>query len=166
MALAAVCDEVVVVCRNGQALPPLELAVPARVAFDAVEGLGPLAGLVAGLEAAASEACFVSSCDAPRLRPAVVSLLLARLPGNAAALPFADGRAQPLAAAYDRSAALGHLRHSLDAGVRRLRDAVLALGPLIVTEAEVRAVDPDLSSFANVNDSAELASLAARLKAT
>jgi len=161
-AVAAVCDEVVVVCRRAQPLPALAPAVPLRLAFDEVEGLGPLAGLVAGLEAAGDEHCFVASCDVPLLRAGVVALLLARLPGHAAVVPLVGGREQLLVAAYDPAVALQPLRASLQAGVRRVREAVRTVHPLLVGEADLLLVDPDLASFANVNDPAGLAALSAR----
>ena len=161
-ALGGDCDDLVVVCRRDQPLPPTDVTAPLTLAFDAVEGEGPLAGLVAGLEAAADDACFVASCDAPLLQPQVVRLLLAKLPGHAAVVPIIGGREQPLAAAYDRSVAVDALRAAFETGVRRLSEAVMSLHPLVVSEDEVRAVDARLWSFANVNDPAELAALAAR----
>lgn len=92
---------------------------------DRHPGLGPVAGLEAGLEAAPSPLCFAAACDMPFLSAPVVEALLSRLggtpagaagggpapggraPGGAggdgaarAVVPVADGRRQPLAAAY------------------------------------------------------------------
>jgi molybdopterin-guanine dinucleotide biosynthesis protein A len=130
--------------------------------FDEIEGQGPLAGFVAGLEAASHEQCFVASCDVPLLRPELVKFLLERLPGHCAVVPLVGDREQPLVAAYDRARAVAPLRASLDAGIRRVRDAVRALEPLFVDEADLALMDPELVGFANVNDPAELAALAVR----
>jgi len=68
-------DEVVLVVRENQ-----ELRVGGdglRVARDVAEGLGPLAGLVAGLEATDAEAGFLISCDQPFVDAEVVRRLLA-----------------------------------------------------------------------------------------
>ena len=44
---------------------------------------------------------FLAAVDLPLLHPAFVSQMLAALPGFDAAVAVADGRDQPLAAAYD-----------------------------------------------------------------
>lgn len=81
-----------------------------RTAVDRRPGLGPLAGLEAGLGEASSRACFVASCDLPRLEaPLVRSMLeaLGEVGGDgppAALVPLRAGRDQPLCAAYERRA--------------------------------------------------------------
>ncbi len=90
-------DEVLVVSAPGQALPP----TAARQVEDQEEGLGPLAGLRAGLSASAEGLVFVTAADAPFLTPAFVAAVLAR--GGAAA-PEAQGRVQTLSAAYPAKA--------------------------------------------------------------
>src|SRR5688572_3771155 len=69
-------DEVVVVARPGQELPPLPDGVV--VTRDEVADLGPLAGIVAGLRAAHGDLCLVTACDAPLLAPSLVRLLFER----------------------------------------------------------------------------------------
>ena len=71
--LGEVVDEVIVVSAPDLALPPLG----ARVVHDREPGLGPLAGIREGLEAATSEFAFVTSSDAPFLTAEVVAQLLA-----------------------------------------------------------------------------------------
>ena len=112
--LAQAVDELVVVCAPGQSLPP----TPARQVEDAEEGLGPLAGICAGLAASAPGLAFVTAADAPFLTPDFVRAMLAT--GGAAA-PESDGRVHPLSAAYPSGAA-GQARALLDAGRRRPLD--------------------------------------------
>ena len=114
--LAQAVDELVVVCAPGQSLPP----TPARQVEDAEEGLGPLAGICAGLAASAPGLAFVTAADAPFLTPDFVRAMLAT--GGAAA-PESDGRVHPLSAAYPSGAA-GQARALLDAGRRRPLGAV------------------------------------------
>ncbi|MCS5638468.1 MAG: molybdenum cofactor guanylyltransferase [Myxococcota bacterium] len=118
--LAQAVDELVVVCAPGQSLPP----TPARRVEDAEEGLGPLAGLSAGLAASAPGLTFVTAADAPFLTPAFVRAVLA--PGAAAA-PEAGGQVHPLSAAYPSGAA-GQARALLDAGQRRPLELLEHLG--------------------------------------
>ena len=72
--LLARCSEppVVVVCAPGQELPPLPEWV--EVVRDPEPGLGPLAGLAAGLRVAAPRASVAAVCavDAPLAHPAVM----------------------------------------------------------------------------------------------
>ena len=112
--LARAVDEVLVVCAPGQALPE----VAARRVEDREEGLGPLAGLAAGLAASAPGMAFVTAADAPFLTPRFVAAVLAR--GGAAA-PVAEGRVHPLSAAYP-SRAGREARSLLDEGRRRPLD--------------------------------------------
>jgi molybdopterin-guanine dinucleotide biosynthesis protein A len=95
--LARAVDEVLVVSAPGQVLP----ATKARRVEDHEEGLGPLAGLRAGLAASPAGLAFVTAADAPFLTPAFVTAVLAR---GAAAAPEAEGRVQTLAAAYPAEA--------------------------------------------------------------
>ncbi len=57
---------------------------------------GPLAGILAGLRAAATRWVAVVPCDAPGLPSDLVARLAAALPGHRAALARAAGRRQPL----------------------------------------------------------------------
>lgn len=140
-----VVDEVWVVAREGQEVPG-----NFRVARDPAEGLGPLAGLVAGLEATGAERAFLTSCDAPLLKPAFVRRMLDLSRGHAAAVPVVGGYHMTTAAVYSRDV--------LPVARRLLKE--LRLRPLFlveevrartVREDELRDVDPDLVSFRNCN---------------
>jgi molybdopterin-guanine dinucleotide biosynthesis protein A len=112
--LAETVDQVLVVSAPGQSLP----STPAQRVEDHEEGLGPLAGLCAGLAASGPGIAFVTAADAPFLTPDFVRAVLA--PGHAAA-PVAEGRVQTLSAAYPTEA--GEVARSLlDQGRRRPLD--------------------------------------------
>lgn len=112
--LATAVDEVLVVSAPGQILPE----IPARRVEDQHEGLGPLAGLAAGLAACKPGLSFVTASDAPFLSAAFVSALLA--PGTAAA-PADGERVHPLSGAYPVDAAEA-AQELLDRGRRRPLD--------------------------------------------
>jgi molybdopterin-guanine dinucleotide biosynthesis protein A len=98
--LERVAGTVVVVGASGQRLP----AIPGAVfAVDAAPQRGPLQGIAAGLSALEGqcEAAFVAATDQPLLHPAFVLQVVDGLAGYEAAVPECDGRAHPLAAAYD-----------------------------------------------------------------
>jgi molybdopterin-guanine dinucleotide biosynthesis protein A len=139
-----VVDEVVVVVREGEPLP--DIAV--RFAHDPVEGLGPLAGLIAGMEALECERVFVTACDVPFLNGALVPMLFGQ-PGRAV-VPVVGGRWMVTTAIYSRSL-LDDARRLLAEGERRPRVLAEFAGAHLVEEPELRAVDPDLASFRSCN---------------
>ena len=141
-------DEVWIVAREGQELPA-DLPAHVSVARDTAEGLGPLAGIAAGLRAISSARAFVTGCDSPHLDPALVAHVLAIGEGRRLTIPRVDGHLVPTCAVYARS--LLETAESLLAE-KRLRPVFLleALDPdevRIVSEDELREVDPDLRSL-------------------
>ena len=148
-ACAEVCAPVVVVHARGQTLPGVSVDV--EMAEDFVDGAGPLAGLAAGLRAANTEFAFVTSCDAPLVQPALIRLLVASLDGHDAACPKVDGRLQPLVALYRVPTTLEAAEEALVAGESSLHALLAHLRIAVVNEAAIRAVDPDLGSFVNIN---------------
>ncbi len=141
-------DDLVVVARPGQDLPPLPDVV--RVARDEVLDQGPIGGLAPGLAASRADAVFVTACDAPFVGAAVIGLLFERLGTNSIAVAETEGFAQPLCAVY-RTSVVAEVEKLLAAG--RLRPAFLfdVVPTVRVTEPELRAVDPDLAAFMNCN---------------
>lgn len=150
--LAAVATPVVVVAAAGQALPSLPSGV--EIVRDTVPEEGPLRGLAAGLAALAGRAdiAFVAACDLPRLTPDFVRSVLAQLDDADAAVPVADGRLHPLAAAY-RVTLLPTVEGLLGEGSRRMLD--------LLEVVRVRHVPAAASLLVNVNSPDEYA--AARL---
>ncbi len=155
-ALEPDCAAIVVVTAPGQALPALQSDVPMTIVVDEVPYLGPLAGLVAGLQHIRTDWAFVTSCDAPLLQPGLVTLLRELAAGSALVVcPRVGERLQPLTALY-RANCLADLAGMFVGGERRLTAAVERLNPLIVEEPALRAIDPRLTSFHNVNTLADL----------
>jgi molybdopterin-guanine dinucleotide biosynthesis protein A len=121
------------------------LALPFPVLDDGIETRAALAGIVAGLRAAAHERVLVVPVDCPLLAPAALRDLAAA--GGTAAAP----ETSPLPAAFSRDA-LPLLERRLEAGELRLRDALLELDAVVVE------LDPLL--LANVNTPDDLRRLA------
>lgn len=146
--VAPAVDEVVVVAAEGQALPALPDEV--RVVRDVVADKGPLAGIVTGLETTTADAAYVTACDAPFLKRAVVELLFERLGERDVAVADAAGRLHPLAAVYRRRVR-DVARELLDAD--RLRPVGLydRVDTVRVDEAALRAVDPELATLDGCN---------------
>lgn len=154
----ALCDTIVVAAPAGMSLPVAgNLAVT-----DAHGACGPLAGLVAGLEARPHRRAIALGVDFPLLGVPMLSLLLERLPGHAAVLPAPGGIPQPLAAVYDGGAG-AVLAGRLRAGERSVTEAALALDPVILGDADLERIEGGLMNFLNVNDSRDLAEAERRL---
>lgn len=152
----AVDGPVIVVAAPGQALPALPPGV--EVARDAEPGLGPLAGLAAGLEALAgrSSAAFATGTDAPLLHPLLVRRVAALLGDAPAIVPLVRGRTQQLASVLGPGA-LAAARSLLADGERRLGALVERLDARLVDEEALladpllRAVDPRLDGIRSLD---------------
>jgi molybdopterin-guanine dinucleotide biosynthesis protein A len=89
---------------------------------DEQPGQGPLMGILSCLAAARHDRVFITACDIPTLPRAFVRGILARAAHADVVIPqHADGRYEPLLAAYSRGLVPG-LRSILAAGRRRLVD--------------------------------------------
>ncbi|SFY46816.1 Molybdenum cofactor guanylyltransferase [Streptomyces sp. F-1] len=108
----ALLDRVLAACAGARTTvvvaAPRPTVRPVRWAREEPPGAGPVAALAAGLRHTTAEHAVVLSADLPFLRPATLRRLLAalhRTGADGALLTDADGRDQPLVAAY-RTAAL------------------------------------------------------------
>jgi molybdopterin-guanine dinucleotide biosynthesis protein A len=138
-------DGVLLVARRGQALPAGLNAV-----FDRDEFQGPLAALITGMEGITADEYFVTVCDQPLLRPALISLLFKRAGDSLAAVPMVGGRLAPTCAVYRRGVLEVALRLFMT-GERRLSSLAQHVPTIRVSEDELRAIDPDLHSFLPCN---------------
>lgn len=129
------------VAREGQTLPEGIDAVR-----DPAEGLGPLAGLAAGLRALHTDRAFVAACDLPLLAPALVRFLLDEARDADACVPRVGGFAMSACAVYRRE--LGPVAaRLLERGERRLRVLLDQVRTRYIEADLLRAVDPELASF-------------------
>ena len=132
----AFCDERIAV---GKADDGLDL--PFAMLDDGTDVRAPIAGVVAGLRAAANDVCVVLPVDMPRVTPAVLLDLAS------AGADVATPQTGPLPGAYRRTA-LPALEAALADGRLSLRDSVAGLDRLVIE------IDPDL--LVNVNTADEL----------
>ncbi|MEA2424301.1 MAG: molybdenum cofactor guanylyltransferase [Thermoleophilaceae bacterium] len=148
-ALAAVCERVVVVCKRGTDLPPID----AERWDEPDDPRHPVAGITHALERA-GESILVCGADMPFVQPDVCALIAAELrPGMKAAVAFSEGRLQPLLAAYAPEAL--EVIRLVPAG-EPLTRSVESLMPIPVD------VDPEV--VFNVNTPEDLAEAERRLR--
>jgi molybdopterin-guanine dinucleotide biosynthesis protein A len=148
--LAEAVHPIVVVAAPSQTLPALPHDV--LVARDEQEGLGPLAGLAAGLAAISSrvDAVYATSCDVPLLVPEFVRRMIEELGENEIAVPVDGEFHHPLASVY-RTSVLMDVRELLVA--QRLRPFFLfeRRKTRRVPIADLKSVDPHLHTLMNLN---------------
>lgn len=152
--LREVCAEVII------AASPLRAPAPApqgaRVAFDQAPGMGPLAGIQAGLRAASLPFALTVACDMPFLSPALLRYM-AGLPRRYQALvPEWEGRRHPLHAVYARTC-LPVIDALLEAGQRSVEELLARVRLQVVPEEEIRRYDAAGLSLFNLNDRRDLA---------
>ncbi len=162
LAAAEVSDDIVVAKRPDQQFPPLD-GVIWREAIDHRHDRGPLAGLEAALPLIKHELAVAVACDMPLLQPELLRAVAAACAGVEIAMPYLDGVAQPLLAAY-RPSVVPQATQLLDDGDGRIR-ALLPLAEHRLLEVdELRVHDPELTSFTNVNLSDDLSAVEQALK--
>jgi len=137
------------------------LGLPVRLVHDPVAGLGPLAGIAAGLAASTSDVNVVVAVDMPLVRPAVLRRLLDLRDDADICLAVINGHASPLCAVY-RKTVSAVAQDLLAAGERRVM-ALLDRVPTTRVEAAVfRDLDPKLESFVSCDTPETYAALLAR----
>ena len=153
--MSEVADEVFLVA-NDERYRSLGL----RVVPDRFPEGGALGGIATGVGAAAHDRVLVAACDMPFLVPGVFRLLVERSDGADAVVPKVGDDLETLHALYAK-ACLPAMERALAAGKLRVVSFFGDVRLRILQEAELRAVDPDLRSFTNVNTPEELAAAAA-----
>lgn len=145
--LAELFEEVLVVVKQ----PPVFACGPARVVLDRTPDHAAIHGLARALEEA-TDRVFVLGVDLPAVPAALVRAIAQRsLHSDAAAvIPRADGRLQPLAAVWRRSA-LPAAGRRIAAGDLSLTGLAEEVGAEIFEESEWKAIDPSGGAFANLN---------------
>lgn len=127
-----------------------------RAVYDTVADAGPLAGIAAGFAASARPWLLVVAGDMPYLAPAVLdALLAAAAPGLDAVVPRVGGYPEPLCALYGRRAA-AVIDARLAAGDRRTQGILDDLQVGWLDEPRLRALDPELRTFTNMNVPAQI----------
>lgn len=152
--LGQVVSPIVVVAAPAQELPDLPADV--LLARDEREGRGPLEGLLAGLSLLVGrvDAAYVTSCDVPLLQAIFVQQLIARLGKHEICVPVDEKLQHPLSAVY-RTSVVPHISDLL--ANNQLRPVFLfdRVSTIRVPVDELRAVDPDLQTLANLNEPQE-----------
>ncbi len=153
--LSQLCERIIIAAQQPVAWSTLPVVI------DSFTDGGPLAGIHAALQCYRGWQLVVAG-DMPNLRVDVLALLVARVVSadiaSAGAIAFmVEARPQPLCTLFhDRAAAV--IAQRLAAGHNKVAAALLdpAMATYFVDETEVRALDPGLACFHNVNSPADI----------
>lgn len=149
--VAPLSDDVIVVRR-----PDQDLSVSAaRVISDRAPFHGPLAGILAGIEAAREEWVLVVACDMPFLSRPLLRYMLTLRTGYDVVVPRLAVGMEPLHALYHRRAAAA-VRRVLERGERRLVSFYDGLRVRAVTPDELAPHDSEGRAFFNINTPEDL----------
>lgn len=144
--------------------PPAPV-LPVHLVHDRLAFRGPVSGLAAGLGAARGELAVALACDAPFLEPRLLAhlLALAAATGADVVVPRREGRLEPLCAVYRVATMAPLLAAQLERDELRPSARFDEVRTRIVDEVEWRALDPEGSSFVNLNSPADYRAARARL---
>jgi molybdopterin-guanine dinucleotide biosynthesis protein A len=144
--LAQVADEVIVVAND-----PNYERLGLRVVRDRYPAGGALGGIATGVGAATHDTVLVAACDMPFLSVDVWRLIVGHAGEADVVIPRIGGE-------LDTKTCVPHMVRSLAENRLRVISFFEQVKVLAIEEAELRAADPTLRSFTNVNTPEELAS--------
>ncbi len=136
------------------------------IAVDKTDLHSPLAGAVTGFESAKGKYSILLSCDTPLVSQEVLQLLLELCINKSATIPrWPNCYIEPLQAAYCTKPALEAARSSLHSGNLKLQGMVDRLRNVrYISTLVLEQLNPDLSTFFNVNTALDLKKAEAILK--
>lgn len=122
---------------------------------DLVRGLGPVGGIYTGLDALDDGWAFFCACDMPFLNEGLVRYIAGVKEGFDAVVPKVDWKIEPLHALYSKSClpAMKDLIYKKEYQTIKAFDKI---NVRFVEEKEIKAFDPQLMTFLNVNRQDEL----------
>lgn len=144
--LSEIFPEVIVVTNSPEMYPFL----PCRIVADTYPGMGPLAGIQAGLTQSASPYVFVVACDMPDLNQRLIRHLASRAEAVDVVIPESESGLEPLHAIYGKGC-LPAMNKALSAGKNKIIDCFDHLRVAVVSCREIAGIDPSFSSFRNIN---------------
>ncbi|HLB71889.1 MAG: molybdenum cofactor guanylyltransferase [Candidatus Methanoperedens sp.] len=151
--LKNVVDTIIVSVRDEAQGKMLESFLPGcRFAYDTYKNVGPLAGILSGLEACEDDLCFIAACDMPFINENVVTMLFEKSEHHDAAIPrWDDGFLEPLHAVYKRKPMLRETKKAVEKGETIILAPIFKLNVNYVPVEEIRKIDPGLRTFMNIN---------------
>lgn len=150
--MGSVFERLILIANSPQEYARLQLPIHK----DLVKGIGPLGGIYTGLKTIRDEGAFFVACDMPFLNPALIRRMVHLTKGYDAVVPRVGWKIEALHAFYSK-----RCLPAIEAMIAAKHFQILGLYNRVrvryVEEEEIRAYDPDLRSFFNVNIPQDLA---------
>lgn len=144
--LRKVVDEIIIASNHTS-----KYNIPGTVeVLDEYPGIGPLAGLHAGLKRIKNHYAFVISCDMPLFKAELAEYLLKISPGYDAVVPQIDGEWEPLCAVYSKGC-IEAIEKCLTAGIKKIINFYPDVRLLIVGREEIQRFGDPKELFYNLN---------------
>lgn len=131
------------------------LRLPARTVLDVKTGLGPMAGIHAGLLASSTRHSLVVACDMPFLNRHLLEYMIGLRQGYDMVVPRVSGLPEHLHAVYSRDC-LPAIERKFAQGRSEVHALVDGVRVRFVEQAEVDRFDPQHLSFFNVNSKTDM----------
>jgi len=144
--LSEIFPEIIVVTNS----PELYRFLPCRIVADSYTGMGPLAGIQAGLTHSTTPCVFVVACDMPDLNKRLIRHLVSRAATGDVVIPESEKGLEPLHAVYGKGC-LAAMNEDLAAGISKIVACFGRLRVTVVSRREIAAIDPAFLSFRNIN---------------
>ena len=122
---------------------------------DIIKGLGPIGGLYTGLELMSEEAGFFVACDMPFLNEDLLRHMVTVRGGFDAVVPRMGWMIEPLHAIYTKTC-LPVFKGAIEAHDHQIVKCLARLHVKYLEEQELKAFDPELRSFFNINQPKDL----------
>lgn len=136
---------------------------PFRQIADNPSGIGPLGGLVAGLEHSRFEHHLLLAVDYPLVSPVFLQSLCDRAEGYEAVCGMNGEFVEPLVG-YFHAECAPVIRRMLHEGELRTHRLIDRVKNLVISEAEMLKIDPSKSTYFNVNTPSDLLEAETRLR--
>ena len=149
--LSTLSTDLLVVANDGEKLASLRVPIVP----DVRPGMGPLAGILSGLQSMCCERGLFVGCDMPLLNLQLLRYMVQLSAEFDVVIPRVGDETEPLHAIYSK-ACLQPIAQLLDCGKRRVIHFFDRVRVRYVDPAEIEAFDPEHLSFFNINTPADL----------
>ncbi|MBW1977775.1 MAG: molybdenum cofactor guanylyltransferase [Deltaproteobacteria bacterium] len=150
-AMRSVFEHVMLVTNDPREYAYLELPM----VEDLIKGLGPIGGVYTGLKTVPGKAGFFVACDMPFLNTSLIRHMVASKAGYDVVVPKIDWMIEPLHALYTKKC-IPAIKKLIDTGQLQIIKFLSEVNTLYVDEAQIRAFDPHLKCFLNINKPKDL----------
>ena len=122
---------------------------------DRIKGLGPLGGILTGLQVIPEDAGFFVACDMPFLNSELIRYVVSVRQNFDVVVPTFSGKFEALHALYTKNC-LPKIERLIRDGVYQTIQLYQFVDVRYVAENEIRQFDPQFKSFSNINKPGEL----------